>query len=136
MTFYKLIPEVAGGFGPGTILDRSVWPPIVTKLHYKMQGRLGDELLEFMSCYIATEPLIHSLKKANLTGFSEAGCEVSYPGHTIPKFLRINFHGIVFTDDFGLIEKTLVASSKAWEVLSSHQMDNCDRVIQPCGNIK
>ncbi len=35
MSEYELEPEVAGGFGPTTILDSSVHPPVVS--------RLGDE---------------------------------------------------------------------------------------------
>jgi hypothetical protein len=50
MMFYELAPEVAGHWGPGTVMDASEHPPIAHSLHYEFDGWL-DELLESFPCY-------------------------------------------------------------------------------------
>lgn len=41
--FFALEPEVAGGLGPNTVMDRSVHPPRVSHLHYVFDGWMGDD---------------------------------------------------------------------------------------------
>ena len=52
MQYVYIEPEVAGGLGDHTVMDRSVHPPIVSKLHYQMEGWLGDALLESFPVFI------------------------------------------------------------------------------------
>ena len=40
MSYYYLEPEIAGGLGECTVMDRSVRPPVVKRLHYELDGRL------------------------------------------------------------------------------------------------
>jgi hypothetical protein len=56
MKYHSIEPEVAGGLGANTIMDRTVHPPVVTKLHCKVnldahyddyQVRLLTELKAF-----------------------------------------------------------------------------------------
>ena len=46
MNYYAIEPEVAGGLGPNTVMNRTLHPPAVSKLHYNLDGWLGDVLLE------------------------------------------------------------------------------------------
>ena len=46
MNYHIVEPEVAGGVGPHTVMDRRAHPPVVTKLHYEFEVWLGDELLK------------------------------------------------------------------------------------------
>jgi hypothetical protein len=55
MEYFQIAPEVAGGWGRNTVMDRSIHPPHVTKLHFEFDGWLGDVLLESFPCYIITK---------------------------------------------------------------------------------
>ena len=68
MKYYYLEPEVAGGFGPDTIMDHSVSPPRVKRLHYEFDGWSGDQLLESFPCFIVTERLVNEIKRLNASG--------------------------------------------------------------------
>jgi hypothetical protein len=46
MEYYYVKPFVAGEFGKNTVLDNSVHPPIVHKLHYEIDVWIGDRLDE------------------------------------------------------------------------------------------
>ena len=64
---YKYIePEVAGGLGNETIIDKNYHPPIVKKLHYEFNGWLGDDILESFPCFIVSERLKNEIIKKNL----------------------------------------------------------------------
>ncbi len=52
MKYYQLEPEVAGGFGEQSVIDRSSGKMVVRKLHYEFDGWLGDVLLESYLCFI------------------------------------------------------------------------------------
>lgn len=45
MKYFYIEPEVAGGLGRNTVMNRAVHPPVVSKLHYHFDGWLGDVLL-------------------------------------------------------------------------------------------
>jgi putative Mn2+ efflux pump MntP len=57
MKWYVVEPEVAGGFGPNSILDPSVRPPLVTRFNYEFDVWLGDPILEAIGCFIVTQSL-------------------------------------------------------------------------------
>ena len=38
MKYFYIQPEVAGGLGKNTVMDRSVHPPIVSRLHYEFRA--------------------------------------------------------------------------------------------------
>ena len=75
--FYYLEPEVAGGFGEDTVVSAASHPPVVTRLEYKFEGWLGDEILETFPCFIVTEAVASEITKLNLTGFSLDSVKVS-----------------------------------------------------------
>jgi hypothetical protein len=45
MKYFYVEPEVAGGLGERTVMDRSTHPPVVKRLHYQLEGWLGDAIL-------------------------------------------------------------------------------------------
>lgn len=67
---YYIDPEIAGGFGAGTVMDASRHPPIVINLEYQLDGWLGDEVLELFPCFVLTEAVAMEISKLSLSGFS------------------------------------------------------------------
>jgi hypothetical protein len=75
--FFQLEPEVAGGLGPHSVLDTSVHPPIVLKLHYEFDGQPCDDVLEAFPSYIVTHRLAVAIQRSGLTDFQLADITVS-----------------------------------------------------------
>lgn len=125
--YYELEPEVAGGWGAGTVVDRVQGKgTFVRKLHYVFDGWLGDQLLESSACYIVTESLAKKIEDAGLTGAHFEDVEVSksdqfqelYPGRELPRFVWLKPVGLQEYDDFvpSRTQKLLV-SERALELL-------------------
>jgi hypothetical protein len=130
MKYYYIEPEVAGGLGPNTVMDRSVHPPHVSRLHYLFDGWLGDVLLESFPCFIITEAAMRKLEAEGLTGIQSDKVEISlseqfkelHPNQQLPPFVWLRVNGRVGQDDFGSApDGRLVVSGpgKALEVLQS-----------------
>jgi len=124
--FYVLEPEVAGGFGDGTVIDRSSGKLIVEKLHYEFEGWLGDHLLESTPCYIASEKLVTEIKKEQMLGVEFDDVEVTtsgqfselYPNKQLPKFVWLKVTGVPGQDDFGIAPGLrLIISKRALDLL-------------------
>jgi hypothetical protein len=137
MTFYVVEPEVAGGFGDHSVIDRSSGKMIVQKLHYQFDGWLGDELLESAPCYIASERMAHEIERAQLTGvrFDEVEVTTSdqfqelYPNRQLPKFIWLKVEGKAGRDDFGIAPGLrLVVSERALELLKRIGISNAAAV--------
>lgn len=139
MDYFILEPEVAGGLGDRTIMDTSVHPPRVERLHYEIDyGWLGDELLESFPCYIVTENLASGLVASGLGRFELDEVEVSltpeaqeeHEGQGIPQFRWLRVTGVAGQDDLGVTFKgQLVVSERALQVLRTAAVDNC--VVEP-----
>jgi hypothetical protein len=126
--FFALDPEVAGGLGPHTLMDASVHPPVVSKLHYQFDGWLGDEIVESFPCFLVTEALFRKLAAKQLTGIESAEVEVSCSqvfedacrDVHLPPFVWLKVAGVAGRDDFGIGPTfRLVVSSLALEVIQS-----------------
>src|SRR5688572_24685126 len=110
MRYYRLDPEVAGGLGERSILDRSTHPPKVARLHYELDGWLGDDLLQSFPCFIVTGRLRSALEAISPTGCEFAPVEVTtsrtfedlYPNRTLPVFYWLKTTGRANIDDFGM----------------------------------
>ena len=108
--YFKLEPEVAGRWGPGTEADTTVHPPIVRKLEYTFEGWLGDELLESFPCFIVSDKLAKSVVAENFTGFVLASVKVSsspefrelHSSTILPSFQWLRVSGAAGESDFGL----------------------------------
>jgi hypothetical protein len=132
---YRILePEVAGGFGEKTALDRSTSPPTVQKLHYEFGGWLGDDLLTTTPCFIVTLPLKEALIQFKGTGYSFDEVTVSKsrlfqqrrPEIVLPQFAWLRIHGQAGRDDVGLGTKdTLVVSNEFLNILKQHKIANC-----------
>jgi hypothetical protein len=133
--FFYIEPEVAGGLGPETVLDSSVHPPIVSKLEFRFEGWLGDELLETFPCFIVTGRVKKHICYANLTGvefrslsiiFSEDFVEL-HPGLAIPDFFWMHVMGSPGRDDFGIADDLrLVISNDAKSILNTYGFKHAD----------
>jgi hypothetical protein len=137
MTFYVVEPEVAGGFGDHSVIDRSSGKMIVQKLHYQFDGWLGDELLESAPCYIASERMAREIERAQLTGvrFDEVEVTTSdqfkelYPNRQLPKFVWFKVDGNAGRDDFGMAPGLrLIVSEHALQLLTSVGISNAASV--------
>lgn len=126
MQYYYVEPEVAGGLGDRTIIDRSVHPPTITKLHYEMEGWLGDAILETFPAFIVTDEAKQKLKAAALTGADFADVDVTttddfkelYPNREIPAFAWLKPVGVAGQHDFGAAsDGRLVVSERALDAL-------------------
>lgn len=62
--------------GGRTVRDTSVHPPVVSHLHYVIDGWLGSQLLESFPCFIASDSFIASIRDADLT-IADAEVELS-----------------------------------------------------------
>jgi hypothetical protein len=134
MKYYLLSPEVAGGLGPNTVMSQTVHPPEVARLHYHMEGWLGDELLESFPCFVVTQRLADAIKNAQLTGVGFGDVEVTlseqfrllYPDRELPRLAWLKIVGKVAQDDLGMDKRNrLVASEVALQVFKAVTLENC-----------
>jgi hypothetical protein len=135
MTYYALEPEVAGHLGDRAVVDRSVHPPVVQRLHYEFDGWLGDDLIESFPSFIATRGLRERLAESGLSGCQFDDVEVSksdifqeiHPDRELPEFAWLKVVGRAGMDDFGLSpDHRLVVSQRGLDVLKSFKLDHCD----------
>lgn len=127
MKFFYIKPEVAGGLGQNTVMDRSQHPPIVHKLHYVFHGWLGDALLASFPCFIVTKIAMEKLQAAAVTGIKFQSVEVTtsgefqdfYPNRKLPDFAWMQVEGVPGHDDFYIGQPyRLVISDRALQILS------------------
>jgi hypothetical protein len=133
MIYFRVEPEVAGGFGEHTIIDRPSGKMVVRKLHYEFDGWLGDALLESCPCFIVTETAKKTLQSAGLTGVRFDKVEVTtselfeqlYPNRRLPKFVWLQIDGTPGQDDFGIDQHYgIVISERALKVLEGLGISN------------
>lgn len=101
MDYYSIEPEVAGGLGDNTLIDTSIHPPEIIKLHYQFDGWLGDVLLATFPVFIVTESAALEIQAAKLTGVNFDHVEVTTseqfseicPDQSVSKFLWLKVDG-------------------------------------------
>ena len=133
MRYHVLEPEVAGGFGGGTVMDRAVHPPEVNSLNFEFDGWLGDVLLESFPCFIATTDAVRELQKLSATGVQFNDFRITksvqfqniYPDRVLPKFRWLKVFGRAGVDDLGLAsDSRLVVSDRVLNVLKPLGISN------------
>ena len=138
MKNYVIEPEVAGGLGGNTVIDTSVHPPKIARLHYGFEGWLGDVLLESFPCFILTEGVVQELESMRATGFSVDNVEITkakqfediYPNRQLPEFRWLKVSGKPGVDDFGLADDfRLVVSERVLHLLELHGLENA--IVDP-----
>jgi hypothetical protein len=110
MKYFKIEPEVAGGFGARTVLSTECFPPKVHQLHYEFDGWQGDAILATFPCYIISYEAKTRLEARNLTGADFDNVEISvseqfkelYPQTKLPNFFWLKITGSPGVDDFGI----------------------------------
>jgi len=132
MQFFELQPEVAGGIGSRTQLDRSCHPPLVSHLHCRFDGWLGEELIEEFPVFLATARVAETFTRQNLTGFAVGNVEVEqsqlfhdvHPHTWLPPFVGPKVTGRPGVDDFGLSARyRLVVSERALSLMTLAHFD-------------
>jgi hypothetical protein len=135
VSFFRVEPEVAGGLGPNTEMDRSRRPPRIHKLHCVFDGWLGDDLVESFPAFVITSDALRRLQEAQLTGFEDGDVEIGrseqfdelYPDRQLPEFRRLGVTGKARVDDFGTDDDgVLVVSDRVLGVLRQGSLDNAE----------
>lgn len=133
MEYFYVEPEVSGGLGANTVMDRSVHPPIVDRLHYQFDGWLGDVLLESFPSFIVTDEARAMLQEAGATGARFGDVEITtsdqfrelYPNKQLPRFVWLQIVGKAGHDDFGIAaDGRLVVSDRTLDVLKGLGLSN------------
>ncbi|MEX2172314.1 MAG: hypothetical protein WD851_23540 [Pirellulales bacterium] len=136
--YRSLDPEAATEPDEGTVMDVSVHPPRIEKLAVRFDFWGGDDLLYCFPYFLVTERLRTAIEQAQLSGCSFEDVVVTrsiefedleefYPGREFPKFYWMKVFGRAGEDDFGLSDShCLVASEKAFDLLKSFKIDNCE----------
>jgi hypothetical protein len=94
--FYLIEPEIAGGLGDHTEIDTEVRPPVVKSLEYRLEGWLGDELLESFPCFIVTSLLRKEFATQSYQVLVSRRLQSLHPRNLknfTPKFLYPTFSG-------------------------------------------
>ena len=114
-------------------MNRCVHPPDVTTLHYKMDGWLGDVLVQSFPCFIATVEAIRKLQDMTATGMEVRDVYISksdqfteiYPNRILPDFRWLKITGQAGVEDFGSAKDfRLVVSHRVLNALKSLGMSN------------
>lgn len=138
MKYFYVEPEVAGGLGERTQMDRSVQPPILNRLHYQLEGWLGDAILESFPAFVVTEDAKEALLGVGATGATFDVVEVTvtdqfgelYPGRKLPLFAWLKPEGKAGRDDIAATaDGRLVLSQRALDTLSGLGISNA--LVEP-----
>ena len=136
---YILEPEVAGGWGDGTIADTSIHPPIIKILEYQFSGWSGDDLLTSFPCFIVSERLAKEIESSNLTGYEMAPVEITksdeftefFPNTELPNFKWLKIKGTINKNDFAINDKLrLVVTDAAYKLLNKFNLNECE--VEKC----
>ncbi|QIE26533.1 hypothetical protein SBC1_41910 (plasmid) [Caballeronia sp. SBC1] len=136
--FFIVEPEVAGGLGQHTVIDRSSGKMVVTDLHYEFEGWLGDHLLESTPCYIVTKELAQEIEIQKLSGVEFAFAKITlsdqfkelYPNKSVPDFIWLKVIGEPSKDDFGIASGLqLIVSEHALETLKRYGVSHAASIV-------
>jgi hypothetical protein len=121
MQYFHISPEAPVEVGEHTVMDRSVHPPLVSRLHYVFVGWLGDALSKLG---------VTGARFANVAISTDYPFEERYPGRVLPPFLWLQVHGQAGVDDFGIAPvRQLMVSERALRTLAPHGIEHA--IIEP-----
>lgn len=143
--YYRLSPEVPGGFGSRSRVDWTHRPPIVHRVHMEFDGWLGDDLVTAYPVFLVTQRAAEALASLRPSGCELEDVEVTpteqfeffYPGRTLPLFRWLRIHGRPGQEDVGLTEDArLVVSARVLECLRRLSLQHCEvqPLSEPSGN--
>ncbi|MER8446107.1 hypothetical protein NKH52_23220 [Mesorhizobium sp. M1066] len=119
-------------------MDRSVHPPLVTRLHYEFDGWLGDRMVASFPCYLVTEDVAEKILKSEFSGVTFDKVEVTtselfeemQPDQKLPPFVWLKVNGDAGRDDFGIAKDLrLVVSERVLDALKPSGISNA--LIEP-----
>jgi len=136
--YYYIEPEIAGGLGEQTAIERDFHPPVVKKLNYEFDLWPEDALIESFPCWIVTASAMHQIEVNGLTGteFADVKTTLSeelklqHPNRKLPEFVWLKVVGTPGRDDFGVAKGSKITGSGAPGsdrhfrlVISQHALD-------------
>jgi hypothetical protein len=135
--FYRLQPEVPGGFGERSVLDTSVYPPTVHRLHFEFMGWDGDDLVTSFPCFLVTRSLGRAMLDERLAEFELAEVEVTvdeqfqevFPETTmlLPAWSWLKPSGEPWASDLWIDERAdLYVSARALTVIRRFSVAHCE----------
>jgi hypothetical protein len=135
MKYIKIEPEVIVGMGKNTIINNSIHPPVVSKLHINLEDWLGDDLMENFPVFIVTETLKNGLENSNFTGYKiqnlkltkDENFEDNYQlDKKLPNFFWLVINGKKDINDFYIDETlSLNVSEKLFSFFKKYNLNNC-----------
>ncbi|WP_018351939.1 hypothetical protein [Longispora albida] len=123
-----------GELGPGTVMDSTVHPPVVSALHYEIIDWLGDDLIESFPCYLASPRLARAIEESGLTGCHFASAQVAmspqaqepFSKAEVPRFRWLVIAGQIGQDDFAVTgQGQITVSAPALRLLRTFTLDYC-----------
>lgn len=135
MRYFLVAPEVAGELGDGTVMDASVHPPRVSRLHYEFTDWLGDDLLESFPCYVVTDRCRAAIEQSGFSGCTFAPMKATasdtflelHPGRALPGVHWLKVSGTAGRDDFGLSDDhRLTVSERVLDVLEALGIEHAE----------
>jgi hypothetical protein len=136
---YILEPDVAGGWGDGTIADTSSHPPVIQELEYRFEGLSDDDILTSFPVYIVTERLAKAIQSSHLTGYELSSMKISmsqeflelYSNAVMPQYSWLKITGEDEKCDFSIgSDFRLVVSDRAFRLLNMYNLSECD--VEEC----
>jgi hypothetical protein len=136
---YILEPDVAGGWGEGTVADTSSHPPVIQELEYRFEGLSDDDILTSFPVYIVTERLANALLSSHLTGYELSSLKISksqeflelHPNAVMSKYRWLKITGEDEKCDFSIgSDFRLVVSDRAFRLLDMHNLSECE--VEEC----
>ncbi|MFC3896046.1 hypothetical protein ACFOWZ_31610 [Lentzea rhizosphaerae] len=123
MTYFKIEPEVAGGWGDEFEIDRTTGT--VTRVHYEVADWLGDCVVTSHPVYLVLRDTGRRLTEAGFTGFAldealvtaDEQFHIFNPDGVLPDLVWLKVHGEPGVDDLGLDEGDLVVSEPVMDVI-------------------
>lgn len=138
MGYFYLRPDVAGGIGPGTVMDTTVHPPVVSKLVYLMEGWYGDVIVTTFPCFLVVDEVRRGLLNIGFSGASFAHVDVIksenflqlQPHVELPNFVWLKVSGKAGQDDFGIAQNLrLVVSERVLNLLEDFGIPSA--IVEP-----
>ncbi len=138
MKYFYLEPEVSGGFGDNIILDISVHPPLISRLHFEFDGWLGDSVVASFPCFLVTEDVKKKIIESDFSGMTFDHAEVTtselfeemQPDQKLPPFVWLKVNGEAGHDDFGIAKDyRLVVSERVLDALKPFGISNA--LVEP-----
>ncbi|RJQ77652.1 hypothetical protein D5S17_14610 [Pseudonocardiaceae bacterium YIM PH 21723] len=138
MPFYTLTPNIPGDLGENAVLDTSVHPPRVERLHIAIDNWFGEDVIKLFPVHLVTEPLAAAMVESGLRAFELRDAQVTIEPEALELVAQLNLDGVpdfrwfdvtgtAGQDHIGLSGKArLVVSEQALQVFQRFSLEGCD----------